>query len=304
MSLHPTKILCIIGPTASGKSDVALELANKLSGEIISADSMQIYRYMDIGTAKPTKQEQEAVRHWMIDIVNPDADYSVNNYVEDVSAVISEVSSRGKLPIICGGTGLYLNSLIYDYKMTDAGKDDNYRSELYEFAEKFGVVAMHDKLRSVDNVSANNIHPNNVKRVVRALEVYHCTGIPMSEQNNNQKTLSSKFDAKIIGISRERCELYDRINRRVDIMVHQGLVDEVKSLLEMGYTGNLNSMQGIGYKEFIPYLDSECSLNDAIELVKKNTRNYAKRQLTWFNAIENVIWKDTPSDILSMDFDF
>ena len=303
MSQQPIKILCIVGPTASGKSDAALTLANKLSGEIVSADSMQIYRYMDIGTAKPSKSEQEYVKHWMIDIVDPDADYSVNNYVSDVTTVIEEISSRGKLPIVCGGTGLYLNSLIYDYKMTDAGKDDVYRNELYDFADKYGAEALHNKLQEVDAVSAQSIHPNNVKRVVRALEVYHCTGIPMSLQNNNKKTLSSKFNPKIIGISRERSVLYDRINKRVDIMVKNGLIDEVKSLLDKGYTSNLNSMQGIGYKELIPYINGESTLEDAVDLIKKNTRNYAKRQLTWFNAIEYIEWKNSSDDILSMDFE-
>ena len=283
-----TKIVAVVGPTASGKTALSIELAKKSNGEIISCDSMQIYKYMDIGTAKPTEQEMDGVVHHMIDIVDPDVEFSCADYASVAKGKINEISAKGMLPIFCGGTGLYVDHVISNTEFSDAGKDDDYRAFLEQKMADEGVDVVFDMLKKIDPISASSIHPNNKKRVIRALEIYHATGRPKSEWDKESKNIESPYDVKMICLNfRDREVLYDRINKRVDIMLETGLVDEVRSLLERGIELSSTARQGIGYKEIIEYIKGNITLDEAVELIKKGTRNYAKRQLTWFRRYEN-----------------
>ncbi len=294
------KVAAVVGPTASGKTALAVELAKRLNGEVISCDSMQIYKKMNIGTAKPTLEEMGGIFHHMIDIVEPTVDYSCADYAQTAKNIISEVDSRGKYPIFCGGTGLYVDHVLSNTTFSDAGRDDGYRKELEQQINDFGVERIYEKLKEVDPDSAANIHPNNTKRVIRALEIYHTTGKTKSYWDYESKKTPPMYDAKIILLDfADREKLYDRINRRVDIMMDMGLVDEVSSLFEeYGDTISSTALQGIGYKEIIDYLKGNCSLEDAVDNIKKGTRNYAKRQLTWFrrNPDAKRIFVDECSD--------
>lgn len=292
------KIAVIAGPTATGKTRLAVMLAKRFNGEVISADSMQIYRNMDIGSAKPTKEETEGVPHHLIDVVNPDEPFSVARYVELANLAAQDIISRGKLPIIAGGTGLYISSFVDNVKFTQSETDFGLREQLLKEAEDIGYEALHKKLFEIDPKAAEGIHPNNVKRVVRALELYQTTGLTLSEQNENSKTEPSPYEPVMLALNTERETLYERINLRVDIMLSSGLLDEIKKLKQMGLTKDMQSMQGIGYKEILSYLDGELGFDEAIELVKKNSRNYAKRQLTWFKRDERYKWLDCMADDL------
>ncbi len=284
-----TKVVSVVGPTASGKTALAIALAKELHGEIISCDSMQIYKMMDIGTAKPTKEEQAAAIHHLIDIVAPDVSFSCADYAVLAKEKIDEISTRGKLPIFCGGTGLYVDHVLNNTSFSEAGRDDEYRDCLNKQIDEFGVESVFEELRRVDPESADNIHPNNTKRVVRALEIYHVTGKTKSWWDKESKKVESPYDSVMICLDfKDREKLYDRIDKRVDIMLEEGLVDEVKSLIfDKGIRLSDTAKQGIGYKEIIEYLENRCTLDEAVELIKKGTRNYAKRQLTWFRRYDD-----------------
>ena len=279
-------VLCIVGPTAVGKTKMSIELAKQLNGEIISGDSMQIYRGMDIGTAKATMDERQGIPHHLIDEKNPDEPYSVAAFQQTVRAKMEEIKSRGKLPIIVGGTGLYIKSVLYDYEF--AGE-----SESKEIDEaKYGHLSneeLHAKLAAVDEAGAKDIHPNNRKRVIRALEIYETSGVKKSEMIEKQEH-KMIYDACLIGLTDDRTVLYDRINKRVDMMYETGLVEEVKALFDQGIPAESQSIRAIGYKELYDYFKGLISLEESKELIKRNSRRYAKRQYTWFNNQMDVTW--------------
>ncbi len=283
---NKTKIAAVTGPTASGKTALAIALAKELNGEIISCDSMQIYREMDIGTAKPTVEEQAEVKHHMIDILPPDASYSCSDYVKDAEAAISDITSRGKLPIFCGGTGLYLDRLLKGGNENCAASDESVRSELKAFYEANGVDALYKKLVSLDPMAAQGIHQNNIKRVMRAIEICLVTGQKKSDIDKKNSEICEKYDHRVITLSfKNRDLLYDRIDKRVDIMIANGLVDETKKLMKSGvFERSVTASQAIGYKELFPYLRGESPLECCIDELKRASRRYAKRQITWFSG--------------------
>ncbi len=285
------KVLAIVGPTASGKTALAIELSKMLNGEIISCDSMQIYKKMDIGTAKPTKEEQAQVPHHLIDIVEPDTDFSVVDYIAMAKQKIEEISKRGKLPVFCGGTGLYLDHIINNTDFSESGRDDVLRGKLEARAEKEGGGILFSELQSIDPECAKTVHPNNVKRVIRALEIYHATGKTKTQWDIESRQKKSPYDVTVIFLDfKDREKLYHRIDTRVDIMIQNGLEKEVRELLGNGEINmSKTALQAIGYKEIIGYLDGKISFAEAIEQIKKNSRNYAKRQLTWFRRYKNSI---------------
>ena len=289
------KIYAVVGSTASGKSGLALALAERYGGEIISCDSMQIYRRMDIGTAKPTKEEQEAVRHHLIDVTEPTQPFSCEDYVSLAAKAIDDCLSRGKLPILCGGTGLYLDALLRGGNSAPSIEgSEAIRNELWAIAEREGVVALHERLRSVDPESAEAIHPNNVKRVIRALEIYLSCGVTKTELDRRSRDIDSPYDAAVIGLKyNDRGVLYERIDKRVDIMLSDGLIEETRGLLAEGvFEVNSTAAQAIGYKELLGYIRGEDSLENAVAELKTATRRYAKRQITWFSAKPYVKWLD------------
>ena len=290
-----TKIYAVVGPTASGKSALALELAKRHGGEIISCDSMQIYKRMNIGTAKPTEAEQNEVRHHLIDIVEPDVDFSCEDYVAYADKAIADCISRGKLPIICGGTGLYLDALMRDADFTPDVTDDALRAQLLEFARANGAEALHEELRRVDPESAEATHPNNVKRVARAIEIYRLSGVTKTELDRRSRLLGDRFDLRAIGLFySDRQTLYRRIEQRVDIMLSEGLERETRELLSEGvFSKNHTASQAIGYKELLGYIEGRESLENAVEALKGATRRYAKRQITWFSSKPYI----TPLDV-------
>ena len=284
------KIVAICGPTAVGKTAYSIEIAKKFDGEIVSCDSMQLYKYMDIGSAKPSLDELNQVKHHLIGIVDPSEMFSVAKYKELANDAIDDIISRGKLPIIAGGTGLYLDALLFDLDFAAEPSDDNLRDELYKIAEEKGNLELHAILNECDPDSAKRIHPNNVRRVVRAIE--------SAKSGNKLKdfakdlSLNDKYEFILIGLRRDREELYDRINRRVDVLVKEGLFEEVKMLREMGLSESDISMKGIGYKEVLAYFDGEYDLETAIDTIKKNTRHFAKRQITWLKRYDDMKWFD------------
>lgn len=282
-------LIILSGPTAVGKTSTSILLAQKLNGEIISADSMQVYKGMDIGTAKITNEEMCGVRHHLIDIINPDDEFNVCIFKDLAKKAIEDIHSRNKLPIIVGGTGFYIQSVLYDIEFDNEEDDNTYRKELEAIADSNGADELYEMLRKVDPLSCEAIHKNNVKRVIRALEYYHNTGKPISEHNELQKQKKSPYDYRYFVLTNEREKLYANINLRVDIMIKQGLLNEVTSLKNKGYSKELVSMQGIGYKEIFNYLENNCSLEQAVEDIKQNTRHFAKRQLTWFKREKEVI---------------
>lgn len=282
-------IICVVGPTASGKTAYAIKLAKEQNGEIVSCDSMQIYKYMDIGTAKPTKEEQREVPHHMIDFVDPNTDYSVADFVKDATEVINDILSRGKTPVLCGGTGLYIDSVIGGIEFSEQKRDDEYRALLWNMAEEKGVDAVHDLLKEQDPQEAEKVHPNNIKRVIRALEICKTSGMTKTEADKLARK-EPKYNAEIIGLMPDREILYERIDRRVDIMMQQGLLQEVELLIEKSIRRDSTAMQAIGYKELIEYIDGKCSLDEAVDKIKQESRRYAKRQLTWFRRNPDIIW--------------
>ena len=283
-----TPLIILTGPTAVGKTDLSIQLAKAVDAEIVSADSMQIYKYMDIGSAKVTEEEMQGVKHYLVDEIEPDMPFSVSEYKRMAEEYIDEISSRGKNVIVTGGTGLYLNSLIYDMDFGKSDANQELRDKLNKELEENGPAYMYEKLVSLDKDAAERIHPNNTKRVIRAIEV----AMSGEKMNDFSKDLryNKKYRPIIIVLNRDRQALYDRINLRVDIMLKNGLIEEVKGLLEKGYTKDMISMQGIGYKEIIKYFDGEYTLDEAIEIIKRDSRRYAKRQLTWFRRYEDAKW--------------
>ena len=282
------EIIVICGPTAVGKTEYAIDTALRMNGEIVSCDSMQLYKYMDIGSAKPTVEEQARVRHYLVDQIDPAEAFSAAKYQTLAKAAIEEIFAKGKTPVIAGGTGLYLNALLYDMDFSAPPRNDAYRDQLYKEAEEFGPAYLHQKLLRIDSNAAARIHPNNIKKVVRALEAAE-EGAKVKDFSIDL-TPTQDYSAVLVGLTRNRGELYDRINRRVDILIEKGLLEEVRNLLAKGLTEADISMKGIGYKEIIAYYHGQYSLEEAIDLVKKNTRHYAKRQLTWFKRYKDMKW--------------
>ncbi len=286
------KLVVLTGPTAVGKTSLSIKLAKAIDGEIISADCMQVYRNMDIGTAKIMPEEMEGVKHHLIDVIEPTEEFHVVRFKEMVLAAMEDIYSRGKIPIICGGTGFYIQAILYDIQFTQQEIDKNYRESLERFADENGNEALHDKLLEIDPESAESIPAANRKRVIRALEYYNQTGEKFSVHNARERQRESDYNFAYFVLNDDREKLYNRINYRVDKMMADGLLEEVKGLLNKGCKKGMTSMDGIGYKEIISYLDGERSLEDAVELIKKNSRNYAKRQLTWFRREKEVLWID------------
>lgn len=296
------KIIVVAGPTAVGKTEYAIRIAEQFNGEIVSCDSMQLYKYMDIGSAKPTPEEQARAKHYLIDEIDPRDEFSVAIYQKMAKKYIKEIFAKGKTPIIAGGTGLYLNSLIYNMDFASPVHDNQLRNKYYKMAEEEGRQAVHDILKEKAPEIAQRIHPNNVKKVIRALETVETDGENIKDFAA-VKEKCKDYDCLMLCLNRDREELYDRINRRVDMLVDMGLLDEVKSLMDMGFTTDNIAMKGIGYKEIIDYFNGEYDLDTALELVKRNTRRYAKRQITWFKRYDDMKWfnlsKDSLEDILT-----
>ncbi|CRZ34356.1 tRNA dimethylallyltransferase [Herbinix hemicellulosilytica] len=288
MSKKP--LIILTGPTAVGKTSLSISLAKAVDGEIISADSMQVYKYMDIGTAKITPEETEGIPHYLISEFEPDEEFNVVKFQEYAKKYIKAIHDKNKIPILVGGTGFYIQAVLYDIEFEETSPDNSYRDELAELAEKYGPQFLHDMLAKADPASAKAIHPNNVKRVIRALEYIKHTGEPISAHNEAQRKKESPYLYRYFVLNKDREKLYESINKRVDIMIDKGLVDEVKRLRDMGYTKDMVSMQGLGYKEIIDYLEGNCTLEEAIYTIKRDTRHYAKRQLTWFKREKDVIW--------------
>ncbi len=289
------KVLAIAGATASGKSDVAIKLAKKLNGEIISMDSMQIYRHMNIGTAKISSLEMDNIPHHMIDIVNPESSFSVSDFVKMAKEIINDITNRGKLPILVGGTGLYFESLIYPFNFGDVKSDEKIKSKLYFELEQYGEQYLHNKLKAIDPIDAEKIHPNNTKRLIRALEIFELTG---NTKSNSAQSKNLVYDIDMYVLNWDREILYDRIEKRVDIMFKNGLLEEVTNLIKSGLTFDMQSMQGIGYKEFKDYFEQKCDINQVKSSIILNSRHYAKRQITWFKRYEFTKFI-SPQDLLN-----
>ena len=292
MTEEKRPLVVLTGPTAVGKTALSIELAKRIHGSIISADSMQIYKYMDIGSAKIKKEEMEGIRHYLIDALLPSEEFHIVRFTEMAKEALEEIYAEGRIPIIAGGTGFYIQGLLYDIDFAQQDKDEAYRKELEEFAEKYGEHALHEKLREIDPASYETIHANNVKRVIRALEYYHLTHQPISVHNDKERKKSSPYNFAYFVLTDDRQKLYQRIEKRIDLMLEEGLLEEVKKLKAMGYHRDMVSMQGLGYKELLAYLDGECTFEEAIYILKRDTRHFAKRQLTWFRREREVIWFD------------
>ncbi len=290
------KVIVICGPTASGKTLLSIELAKKINGEIISADSMQIYKDMNIGTAKPTKEEMQGIKHYLIDFVSPDTRYSVAQYKKDAKKSIKEVLNKGKTPIIVGGTGLYIDSLIYEIEYNDIEIDENYRNELKKIKDKKGLEELYNIALKIDPKAMEKISNNDEKRIMRILEIYHTTGKTKTEQEIESRKKPVEYDYRVFALNWERQDLYSRINKRVDIMIEKGLVEEVKYILTK-YDAFPTAMQGLGYKEVVNYINNIYTKEEMIEKIKMETRRYAKRQLTWFRKNKETIWLDGKDDI-------
>ena len=285
-------MIILTGPTAVGKSALSVELAKKINGAVISADSMQVYRHMDIGSAKITPEEMQGVTHYIIDELEPDEEFHVVRFVTMAKEYLKEIYADGKIPIIAGGTGFYIQALLYDIDFTEQQCDETYRRQLEDLAREHGAEYLHGILREVDPASAEAIHANNIKRVIRALEFYHLSGKKISEHNETERQKQSPYNFAYFVLTDERAKLYERIDRRVDAMIEAGLVEEVKKLKSMGCSREMVSMQGLGYKEILAYLDGGCTLEEAVYIIKRETRHFAKRQLTWFKRERDVIWLD------------
>ena len=285
-------LIVLTGPTAVGKTALSIKLAKALDGEIISADSMQVYRGMDIGSAKIRKEEMEGVRHHLIDVLNPEDEFNVVLFQKMAKEAIADITGRGKIPILAGGTGFYIQAVLYDIDFTETKEDTFYRAHLEELAVQKGSEELHQMLAKVDPKAAEAIHANNVKRVIRALEFFEQTGEKISEHNEEQRSNVSAYDSCYFVLTDDRARMYERIDRRVDMMLEDGLVEEVRRLKEQGCSRELVSMQGLGYKEILAYLEGEYDLERAIYLIKRDTRHFAKRQLTWFKREKDVIWVD------------
>ncbi len=289
------KMIVLTGPTAVGKTALSIALAKEIGGEIISADSMQVYRYMDIGSAKISKEEMQGVPHHLIDVLDPSEEFHVYRFQQMAKEAVNEIYQKGHIPIVAGGTGFYIQALLYDIDFSTEEDHTALRAELEKVAAEKGGAYLHEQLKEIDPVSAQEIHPNNQKRIIRALEFYCLNGAKISDHNQMQRQKEAAYDFRYFVLNDDRARLYQRIEERVDEMLEKGLLNEVKRLKEMGYQRDLVSMQGLGYKELLSHLAGECTLNEAIYLIKRNTRRFAKRQLTWFRRERNIIWleKDT-----------
>lgn len=285
-------LVILAGPTAVGKTDLSIQLAKRISGAIISADSMQVYKYMDIGSAKVMPEEMEGVKHYLIDELDPSDEFNIVRFQQMAKEALNEIYANGQIPIVAGGTGFYIQALLYDIDFTHQDSDEAFRKKMADFAAKHGAEALHEKLKEMDPVSYETIHANNTKRVIRALEYYYLTGQPISAHNEQEHKKESPYNFAYFVLTDDRAHLYERIDRRVDLMMEKGLVDEVKKLYDMGYHKDMVSMQGLGYKELLSYLDGECTLDEAVYIIKRETRHFAKRQLTWFRRERDVIWLD------------
>lgn len=283
-------LIVIAGPTGVGKTDLSICVADKINGEIISADSRQIYRYMDIGTAKVEKEYRDKIKHHMIDIVDPNEEFSVSDFKKITMEIIDDINKKRKIPLLVGGTGLYINSIVYEIDFTNVASNKTIREHYESILLEKGKQFLYELLMEKDYDTATKLNINDTKRIIRALEVYDVTKIPMSKQNKDFRKPSSKYNLIMYLLYMDRSKLYDRINARVDKMIEDELIDEVETLLKSGYEKSLNSMQGIGYKEIVDYLENRISLDEAVELIKKRSRNYAKRQLTWFKRDERYRW--------------
>lgn len=285
-------LVILTGPTAVGKTALSIALAKAIGGEIISADSMQVYRHMDIGSAKVTPEEMEGVPHYLIDVLEPDQEFNVVVFQELAKQAAAKIYSRGHIPIVVGGTGFYIQALVYDIDFTENDEDTAFRRTLEEQAKREGAEALYERLRAVDPESCESIHAHNIKRVIRAIEFYEKTGKKISEHNREQRQNDSPYNFAYFVLNDDRERIYERINGRVDLMMAQGLVEEVRALRESGCRKDMVSMQGLGYKELLSYLEGETSLEEAVYLIKRDTRHFAKRQLTWFRREKEVIWVD------------
>lgn len=283
-------LFILAGPTAVGKTEISIKLAKTLNGEIISADSMQIYKYMDIGSAKIKENEKQNIPHYSIDFLHPHEEFSVAEFKQKSTDAIEKITAEGKLPMVVGGTGFYIDSLIFNYDFANTYKDELYRNHLKNLAEEKGNEYVHGLLKNIDEESFKRLHANDLKRVIRALEVFKVTGKTLSQFNKEQDRYDIPYNVYYFVLNMDRDKLYARINKRVDIMIEEGLVDEVIKLKNMGCTSDMQSMKGIGYKEILYYLDGKITLEEAIEMIKKGSRHYAKRQLTWFRKDKRVIW--------------
>lgn len=288
-------VIVLTGPTAVGKTETSIRLAKAVGGEIISADSMQVYRHMDIGTAKIQPEQMQGVPHYLVDEFEPDEEFNVMIFQKKVKAYMEEIYARHKIPVLVGGTGFYIQAVLYDISFTEDQGDDSFRRQMQQLAREQGEKALHERLCQVDPESAGAIHPNNVKRVIRALEYYHFTGEKFSVHNATERQRSSPYEFLYVVLCMEREKLYERIDLRVDQMMEAGLLEEVKGLLAKGYDRNLVSMQGLGYKEVAAALAGECTLDDAIYRIKRDTRHFAKRQMTWFRREREVTMLDKES---------
>ena len=285
------KVVVICGPTASGKTALSIELAKKINGEIISCDSMQIYKDMNVGTAKPTKEEMQGIKHYLVDYVLPTKRYSVADYKRDAEKSIKKILEKGKVPIIVGGTGLYVDSLIYNIEYPEIKFDEQYRKKLEKEVEEKGLENLYKEAKKIDPIAVEKISKTDKKRLLRILEIYHATGKTKTEQEIISRRNEPKYDYKVYALLWDREKLYDRINLRVDLMIKQGLIEEVKSILEK-YNTFPTAMQGLGYKEVVQYLNGELTKEEMIEKVKQETRRYAKRQMTWFRKNKQTVWLD------------
>lgn len=287
--MNKPKVIVICGPTASGKTTLSIQLAQKINGEIISSDSMQIYKDMNIGTAKPDQQEMQGIKHYLLDFVEPNQRYSVADYKKDAENAIEDILQKGKVPIIVGGTGLYVDSLIYGIEYPNIEFDENYRKELERRVEKEGLEKLYEKAKKIDPQAMKKISRNDQKRILRVLEIYNATGKTKTEQEIESRKNEVKYDYRVFAINMDREKLYDRINKRVDIMIQKGLIEEVENLLKK-YNEFPTAMQGLGYKEVVEYLQGKVLKEDMIENIKRESRRYAKRQITWFKKNKQTIW--------------
>lgn len=287
-------LIIITGPTAVGKTALSVRLAKAIGGEIISADSMQVYRHMDIGSAKIKKEEMDGVPHYLIDVLDPEEEFNVTVFQKMAKEAVEEIYSHGHIPIVAGGTGFYIQALLYDIDFTENGEDTSIRMELEKLGQERGAEFLHNLLRDIDPDSADEIHENNMKRVIRAIEYYRQTGERISEHNKRERQKKSPYDFLYYVVNTDRTRLYERIDRRVDLMLEQGLVEEVMHLKDMGLTRDMVSMQGLGYKEILDYLQGIYTLEEAIYILKRDTRHFAKRQITWFKRERDVRWLDLP----------
>ena len=286
-------LIILAGPTAVGKTSLSIRLAKETGGEIISADSMQVYRHMDIGSAKITKEEMDGVPHYLVDVLEPEEEFNVVRFQQMAKEAAEKIWEKGKIPLVVGGTGFYIQALLYDIDFTENDGDESYRRQLEQKAsDEEGASELYEMLKTVDSKAAQEIHPRNIKRIIRALEFYHQTGRKISEHNETQRQKESPYNYAYFVLTDERSRLYERIDQRVDLMMEQGLLDEVRYLKERGVRKDSTAMQGLGYKELYAYLEGEYPLDEAVRIIKRDTRHFAKRQLTWFKRERDVIWAD------------